>query len=224
MRPDQIALVARAVVRLSHARNAGAAAHSSTPGRNGCIVFMRFAGAHEDDRTARTSSARRPALSARSLTSRAAHSTPHGRPMARASSSSAGTAATAARSAYTVNADGGTLRPVAPRCSKATQCLADDVPAWSPDGTQIAFVRYFLPFVKVHGEDLHRPPTSCSSPRRRSARSCAISPATRCRAIRHGHRTASSSCCPSARPPPSKHAATLDALNMLDVASGSLRR
>ena len=45
------------------------------------------------------------------------------------------------------------------------------------------------------------PPTSCSSPRpAERRRSCATSPATRFRAIRHGHRTASSACCRSARP------------------------
>jgi TolB protein len=54
---------------------------------------------------------------------------------------------------YVVNADGSGSHQIASGCSKATKCLADSMPAWSRDGTQIAFVRDYGPEVKLGGED-----------------------------------------------------------------------
>jgi TolB protein len=126
---------------------------------------------------------------------------------------------------YTVDADGSGLHALASGCSKATQCLSDDVPAWSPDGTQIVFVRYYLPFVKVHGEDLP------------SAADLMLVPAAggAPQVLRHfagdplpGHPAWSPDGKQLVLPlstatQPTKQSVTLDALNVLDLATGSLR-
>ena len=146
--------------------------------------------------------------------------------MARASSSSAGTAATGCRISSTRST------PTAARCTlwppaarRPRSAWPDDVPAWSPDGTQIAFVRYFLPFVKVHGEDLP------------SAADLMLVPAAggAPQVLRHfageplsGHPAWSPDGMQLVLPlstatQPSKHAVMLDALDVLDIASGSLR-
>ena len=203
-----------------------AAAQAATPGHNGSIVFMRFAGAHEDDRTAQLF-VRTPSGAERQIThvSGGAFDPAWSPDGSRIVFERWDSRHRLPDQLYTVNADGSALHPLAPGCSKATQCLADDVPAWSPDGTQIAFVRYFLPFVKVHGEDLP------------SAADLMLVPAAggAPQVLRHfagdplpGHPAWSPDGKQLVLPlstatQPSKHAVTLDALNVLDIASGSLR-
>ena len=203
-----------------------AAAQAATPGHNGSIVFMRFAGAHEDDHTAQLF-VRTPSGAERQIThvSGGAFDPAWSPDGSRIVFERWDSRHRLPDQLYTVNADGSALHALATGCSKATQCLADDVPAWSPDGTQIVFVRYFLPFVKVHGEDLP------------SAADLMLVPAAggAPQVLRHfagdplpGHPAWS----PDGRQlvlplstatQPSKQSVTLDALNVLDIASGSLR-
>jgi TolB protein len=202
------------------------AADAATPGHNGSIVFMRFAGAQEDDHTAQLF-VRAPSGTERQVThvSGGAFDPAWSPDGSRIVFERWDSRHRLPDQLYTVNADGSALHPVATGCSKATQCLADDVPAWSPDGTQIVFVRYLLPFVKVHGEDLP------------SAADLMLVPAAggAPQVLRHfagdplpGHPAWSPDGKQLVLPlstatQPTKQSVTLDALNVLDIASGSLR-
>jgi Tol biopolymer transport system component len=162
-----VAAAAAALVALA------ATAHAATPGHNGSIVFMRFAGAKEDGRTAQLF-VRTPSGAERQIT----------------------------------HVSGGAFDP-----------------AWSPDGTQIVFVRYLLPFVNVRGEELP------------SAADLMLVPAAggAPQVLRHfagdplpGHPEWSPDGKQLVLPlstatQPTKQSVTLDALNVLDIASGSLR-
>jgi Tol biopolymer transport system component len=203
-----------------------ATAQAAVPGTNGSIVFMRFAGTHEDDHTAQLF-VRTPAGAERQITHVAGGAfdpdwSPDG---SRIVFERWASSQRLPDQLYTVNADGSGLHAVAGGCSKSTNCLSDDVPAWSPDGTQIAFVRYYLPFVKVGRDsipsaaDLMLVPAAGGAPQ----------------VLRHfagdplpGH--------PAWAPDgkqlvfplsttkqPTKQTPILDALNVLDIASGALR-
>ena len=199
-----------------------AAAHAATPGHNGSIVFMRFAGAQEDDRTAQLF-VRTPSGTERQIThvSGGAFDPAWSPDGSRIVFERWDSRHRLPDQLYTVNADGSALHALATGCSKATQCLSDDVPAWSPDGTQIVFVRYFLPFVKVHGEDLP------------SAADLMLVPAAggAPQVLRHfagdplpGHPAWSPDGKQLVLPlstatQPTKQSVTLDALNVLDIAT-----
>ena len=204
-----------------------AIAHAATaPGRNGSVVFMRFAGAHDDDHTAQLV-VRTPSGAERQITH-----VPGGafHPAWSPDGSRVVFERWASRQRlpdqlYTVNADGSGLHALASGCAKATNCLSDDAPAWSPDGTQIAFVRYALPLVKVHGDDIP------------SAADLMLIPASggAPQVLRHfagdplpGQPAWSPDGTQLVFPlttakQPTKQSATLDALNVLDIASGSMR-
>jgi Tol biopolymer transport system component len=193
---------------------------------NGPIVFMRYAGPQEDDHSAQLF-VRTPSGAERQITHVSGGAfdpvwSPDG---SRVVFERWASRQRLPDQLYTVNVDGSGLHPLASGCSKATTCLSDDFPAWSPDGAQIAFVRYALPFVRVHGEDLP------------SAADLMLVPATGGvpKVLRHfagdplpGH----SAWSPDGRQlvfplstakQPTKQSVTLDALNVLDIASGVLR-
>jgi TolB protein len=205
---------------------AGSASAATAPGSNGPIVFMRFAGAQEDDHSAQLF-VRTPSGAERQIThvSGGAFDPAWSPDGSRVVFERWASRQRLPDQVYTVNADGSGLRPLASGCSKATNCLSDDVPAWSPDGTQIAFVRYALPVVKVHGEDVP------------SAADLMLVPAAggAPQVLRHfagdplpGHPAWSPDGKQLVFPlsttkQPTKQSVTLDALNVLDIASGSLR-
>jgi Tol biopolymer transport system component len=215
-----VAAAAAALVALA------ATAHAATPGHNGSIVFMRFAGAKEDGRTAQLF-VRTPSGAERQIThvSGGAFDPAWSPDGSRIVFERWDSRHRLPDQLYTVNADGSGLHPLAAGCSKATQCLSDDAPAWSPDGTQIVFVRYLLPFVNVRGEELP------------SAADLMLVPAAggAPQVLRHfagdplpGHPEWSPDGKQLVLPlstatQPTKQSVTLDALNVLDIASGSLR-
>jgi Tol biopolymer transport system component len=203
-----------------------ATAHAAVPGTNGSIVFMRFAGTREDDHTAQLF-VRTPAGAERQITH-----VPGGAfdPDWSPDGSRIVFERWASRrhlpdQLYTVNADGSGLHPLASGCSKATNCLADDVPAWSPDGTQIAFVRYYLPFLKAGREnipsaaDLMLVPAAGGAPQ--VLRHFVGDPLPRHPAWSPDGKQLVFPL--STAKQPTKQTPILDALNVLDIASGALR-
>jgi Tol biopolymer transport system component len=205
---------------------AAIASAATAPGSNGPIVFMRFAGAQEDDHSAQLF-VRTPSGAERQIThvSGGAFDPAWSPDGSRVVFERWASRQRLPDQLYTLNADGSGLHPLASGCSRTTNCLSDDAPAWSPDGSQIAFVRYALPFVKVHGEDLPSAadlmlvPAGGGAPR--SLRHFAGDPLP-------GHPAWSPDGSKLVFPlstakQPTKQSVTLDALNVLDIASGSMR-
>ena len=203
-----------------------AAATAAANAANGPVVFQRYAGASPDDRTAQLV-VRTPAGAERQITHLPGGAfnpewSPDG---SRIVFERWAVRARRPDQLYTVNADGGDPRPLATGCTKAAGCLGDDGPAWSPDGTQIAFVRYALPLVHVGREDVP------------SAADLMLVPAAggAPRVLRHfagdplpSHPDWSPDGTKLVLPLTTKEHPTpqtpfLDALNVLDLASGALR-
>ena len=143
----RIALAAAAAGLALCAGGALATAHAAVPGANGPIAFERFSTKREDDRTAQIF-VRAPSGAVRQITHFPGGAfnpawSPDG---TRIAFNRWFVAQKLPDQLLTMNADGSAARPLVTGCT-AADCLADDSPAWSPDGTQIAFVRYYKPLV-----------------------------------------------------------------------------
>jgi Tol biopolymer transport system component len=120
--------------------------HGSPPA-NGPIVYERYVGAREDNRTAQLYM-RTPEGSIRRLTpvrggAFAPTLAPDGSRIAFENGS-----AGARHRILSMKADGSDLRPVAGGCTSANRCFADVFPAYSPDGRRISFERIYGPLVR----------------------------------------------------------------------------
>jgi Tol biopolymer transport system component len=201
---------------------AGAA---TAPGANGPIAFMQFAGKHEDDSSAQIF-VRSPAGAVRQLTHvRGGAADPDWAPDGSRIAFGAWLGSQPDQ-LYTVNADGSDPRPLTTGCTAAAGCLGERWAAYSPDGSQVAFVRDFGPLVTV-GARHDRVP---------SATDLLVVPATggAPTVVRHfegdplpGEPTWSPDGLRLAFPlstakHPTKQSQFLDALNVLDLATGAL--
>ena len=148
---------------------AGAPAASSAAilGANGPIAFERFATKHEDDRTAQIF-VRSPSGAVRQITHfRGGAFNPAWSPDgARIAFDRWFVAQRQPDQILTMNADGSDARPLTSGCT-AANCLADDSPSYSPDGSQIAFVRLYKPLVedRPSAADLMLVPAAGGAPR-----------------------------------------------------------
>jgi TolB protein len=136
-------------------------------GANGPIAFERFATKHEDDRTAQIF-VRSPSGAVRQITHFPGGAfnpawSPDG---ARIAFDRWFIAQRQPDQILTINADGSDARPLTSGCT-AANCLADDSPSYSPNGRQIAFVRYYKPVANGKGSaaDLMLVPATGGAPR-----------------------------------------------------------
>jgi TolB protein len=142
------ALAACAVVL---AAPVAAIASAQSPKTNGSIAFMRYAGKQEDDHSAQIFTTS-PAGAVRQLTHVPGGAfdpawSPDGSRIAfERWFASQGNP----DQLFTMKADGTDMRPLTTGCDRSS-CLGDDWPAYSPDGTKIAFIRNVKPLIRTKG-------------------------------------------------------------------------
>ena len=121
---------------------------AQTPAANGPLVFQRFAGPREDDHSSQLVT-RTIAGVERQITHFAGGAfQPAWSPDAsRIAFSRWFTRTHQPDQIYTSAADGSDVRRLTSGCTPR-RCLADANPSWSPDGSQVAFVRLYKPLVR----------------------------------------------------------------------------
>jgi Tol biopolymer transport system component len=138
------ALAALAIAVVVPSRVPGA-----VPGANGTIAFERFASGREDGRSAQLFT-RAPDGTVRQLTHLAGGAwdpawSPDGSLVAFERRHER---TRAPDELFVMNADGSAAHALTTGCTRATKCIGDDLPAFSPDGRSIVFERIYGPIVK----------------------------------------------------------------------------
>lgn len=118
------------------------------PGSKGAIAFERYAGAHEDDRTAQIFT-RSPDGTERQLTrfNGGAFDPAWSPDGTRIAFERWYARSHAPDQLYTMAADGSDVRKLTTGCTAAKKCLSDDWAAYTPDGSRIAFIRANRPLL-----------------------------------------------------------------------------